>query len=147
MGVRHFDHVGIVVDDLDAVTAFFLDLGFELEGARSIEGEWVDRVVGLDGVQVDMVMVGAPDGSGKLELSKFHAPSDQQGASPAPANRPGIRHLAFVVEDLDAILDRLRDKGLQTVGEVADYKDIYRLCYLRGPEGLIIELAEEVGRS
>jgi catechol 2,3-dioxygenase-like lactoylglutathione lyase family enzyme len=138
------DHVGVVVDDIDAVAAFFLDLGFEREGGALVEGESVDEINGLDGVRAEVVMVRAPDGSGKLELVKYHAPADDEGADPLPANRLGFRHIAIEVDDLNTIVDRLRDKDFDTVGEVSDFEDTYRLCYVRGPEGLIVELAEQI---
>lgn len=143
-GTPRFDHVGVVVEDLDAVTAFFLELGFESEGSWLVEGETVDKINGLDGVRAQVTMVRAPDGSGKLELVKYLAPADEEGAHPSPANRLGFRHICIEVEDLYAIVDGLGDKGFGTVGEVRDYGDSYRLCYLRGPEGLIVELAEKL---
>ena len=139
-----FDHLGVVVDDLDAVTAFFLDLGFESEGSWRVEGETVDKINGLDGVRAKVAMVRTPDGSGKLELVKYLAPADDEGAHPWPANRLGFRHICIEVDDLNTIVVGLRDKGFDTVGEVRDYGDIYRLCYLRGPEGLIVEFAERI---
>jgi catechol 2,3-dioxygenase-like lactoylglutathione lyase family enzyme len=145
MGVRSLDHVGVVVDDLEAAVAFFVDLGLERGGTGTVEGEWVDRVVGLEGVRSELVFMEAPDGNTRLELVKFHAPSDDGGAPPEAANRPGIRHLAFTVDDLETVLDRLRSKGLDMVGEVQDYEDIFRLCYVRGPEGIIVELAQRIG--
>jgi catechol 2,3-dioxygenase-like lactoylglutathione lyase family enzyme len=144
MGMLRFDHVGVVVDDLDAATAFFVGLGFEREGGTTVEGEAVDKINGLDGVRAELVMVRTPDGTGKLELVKYHAPADTKGVHPLPANRPGFRHICIEVEDLNAIVDGLRDKGFDTVGEVRDFEDIYRLCYVRGPEGLIVELAEQI---
>ncbi len=139
-----FDHVGIVVDDLDAVAAFFFALGFEREGGGLVEGEVVDKITGLDGVRAELVMVRTPDRSGKLELVKYRAPADNEGPHPLPANRLGFRHIAIAVNDLTTVVDRLRDTGFDTVGEVRDFEDIYRLCYVRGPEGLIIELAEHI---
>ncbi len=139
-----FDHVGVVVDDLDAVATFFLALGFEREGSGLVEGETVDKINGLDGVRAEVVMVRTPDGSGRLELVKYHAPADNEGVHPWPANRLGFRHIAIEVNDLNTIVDGLRDKGFGTVGEVRDYEDAYRLCYVRGPEGLIVELAEQI---
>jgi catechol 2,3-dioxygenase-like lactoylglutathione lyase family enzyme len=147
MGVRSLDHVGVVVDDLEAAIAFFVDLGLEREGAGTVEGEWVDKVVGLDGVRAEVVFVRTPDGNGKLELIKYHSPSDDDGAHPSAANRRGIRHASFVVDDLDTVLDGLRSKGLNTVGEVQDYEETFRLCYVRGPEGIIVELAEQIGSN
>jgi catechol 2,3-dioxygenase-like lactoylglutathione lyase family enzyme len=145
MTIQRMDHVGIVVDDLAAVTAFFLELGLKLQGEGPVEGDWVDRVVGLDGVRVDMAMLETPDGHGRLELAKFHAPASPGGDRRAPANTPGIRHLTFAVDDLDAALAGVRAHGAELVGEVERYKDIYRLCYVRGPEGIIVELAERIG--
>jgi len=144
MGMLRFDHVGVVVDDLDAVAAFFLALGFEREGRGLVEGESVDKINGLDGVRAELVMVWTPDDSGKLELVKYHAPADTEGPHPLPANRLGFRHIAIEVIDLNTIVDGLRDKGFETVGEARDFEDTYRLCYVRGPEGLIVELAEQI---
>ncbi|HEY9243494.1 MAG TPA: VOC family protein [Streptosporangiaceae bacterium] len=145
--VRSLDHVGVVVDDLEAATKFFLDLGLEQEGVASVQGEWVDNVVGLKDVQEELVMVRTPDGSGMLELTKFHAPTDGQGPHPAAANRLGIRHIAFRVDGLNAIVDELRGKGMSTVGKIQDYEDLFRLCYIRGPEGIIVELVEQIGSA
>jgi catechol 2,3-dioxygenase-like lactoylglutathione lyase family enzyme len=139
------DHVGIVVDDLAAATAFFVELGLEVLGEMPVEGEWVDRVVGLEGVRVDIAMLETPDSHGRLELVKFHAPSSQAGDRHASANTQGIRHLAFAVDDIDAVVTGLRARGAELVGEVENYEDIYRLCYVRGPEGIIVELAERIG--
>jgi catechol 2,3-dioxygenase-like lactoylglutathione lyase family enzyme len=142
MGMLRFDHVGVVVDDLDAAAAFFAGLGFEREGGTQVEGEVVDKINGLDGVRADVVMVRTPDRTGKLELVKYHAPADGNGAAALPPNRPGFRHICLEVDDLNAMVDRLRDKGFDPVGEVADYGNVYRLVYVRGPEGLIVELAQ-----
>jgi catechol 2,3-dioxygenase-like lactoylglutathione lyase family enzyme len=139
------DHVGIVVDDLAAATEFFVELGLEPQGEGTLEGRWVDRIVGLDGVRTDVAMMQTPDGHGRLELVKFHSPSYQGDNQHAPANTPGFRHIAFAVDDIDAVVARLRARGGELVGEVERYKDIYRLCYIRGPEGIIIELAEKIG--
>lgn len=139
-----FDHVGVVVDDLAAAAAFFLDLGFERQGSAQVEGETVDRINGLAGVRAEMEFVRAPDGSGSLELIRYHAPANEDRPHPAPANQPGLRHICLEVHDLNGIVARLRDKGFDTVGEVQDYEDSYRLCYVRGPEGLIVELAESL---
>jgi catechol 2,3-dioxygenase-like lactoylglutathione lyase family enzyme len=145
MTIQRMDHVGVVVDDLAAATAFFAELGFRVQGEGSVEGAWVDRIVGLEGVQVDLAMVETPDGHGRLELIKFHAPSGPDGDRHAPANTPGIRHLAFEVDDVDAAIAGVRTHGAELVGEVERYEDIYRLCYVRGPEGIIVELAEKIG--
>ena len=139
-----FDHVGVVVDDLDGVTAFFLGLGFELEWRGQVGGNVVDKINGLDGVRAELAMVRAPDSSGKLELVKYHAPSDEERPRSSPANRPGFRHVCVEIEDLNATVDGLRDKDFGLVGEVQDDEGFYRLCYVRGPEGLIVELAEQI---
>jgi catechol 2,3-dioxygenase-like lactoylglutathione lyase family enzyme len=145
MTIDRMDHVGIVVDDLAAATAFFAELGLERRGEGAVEGDWVDRVVGLEGVRAELAMMETPDGHSRLELVKFHAPSGGSGEPYAPANALGIRHLTFAVDDLDAALAGLRAHGAELVGEVERYKDVYRLCYIRGPAGIIIELAEEIG--
>jgi catechol 2,3-dioxygenase-like lactoylglutathione lyase family enzyme len=138
------DHVGIVVEDLTGAIEFFVALGLELEGEGSVEGDWVDRVVGLEGVRAEIAMLRTPLGDGRLELAKFHAPSSQDENRHAPANAPGIRHLTFVVEDIEAVLTGLRRRGAEPVGELVRYKDVYRLCFIRGPEGIIVELAEQI---
>src|SRR5262249_29097918 len=145
MTIQRMEHVGIVVDDLAAATAFFVELGLELEGEGPVEGGWVDRVMGLEGVRVEIAMVETPDGHGRLELTKFHASSGRGGDRHAPANTPGIRHVAFAVDDLDAVVARLRARGAELVGEVERYEDSYQRCYVRGPEGIIVELAEQIG--
>jgi catechol 2,3-dioxygenase-like lactoylglutathione lyase family enzyme len=139
------EHVGIVVDDLAAATAFFVELGLELQDEAQVEGGWVDRVVGLDGVRAEIAMLQTPDGHGRVELAKFHAPSSPGSDRHAPANTPGIRHLSFAVDDIDAVVAGLQARGAELVGEVERYRDIYRLCYVRGPEGIIVELAERIG--
>jgi catechol 2,3-dioxygenase-like lactoylglutathione lyase family enzyme len=138
-------HVGIVVDDLAAATAFFIELGLKLQGEGSVEGSWVDRVVGLEGVRAQIAMMETPDGHGQLELTKCQAPSDGGGDRHAPANTLGIRHVAFAVDDLDAVVAGLHARGAELVGEIERYQDSYRLCYVRGPEGVIVELAERIG--
>jgi catechol 2,3-dioxygenase-like lactoylglutathione lyase family enzyme len=145
MTIKRMDNVGIVVDDLKAAIAFFVELGMELEGEMPIEGRWADRVVGLDGIQVDIAMVRTPDGHGRLELTKFHRPA-AIAAEPknAPANTLGIRRIMFAVDDIEAVVARLRAHGAELLGGIAQYKDIYRLCYVRGPEGIIVALAEEI---
>ena len=145
MTIQRMDHVGVVVDDLEAATEFFVDLGLKLHGEGQVEGDWVDRVVGLEGVRAEIAMMETPDGHGRLELARFHAPSGQGGDRHAPANTPGIRHVAFVVDDIDAVVAGLRARGEVLVGEVERYQDSYRLCYVRGPEGIIVELAEQIG--
>ena len=142
MTIQRMDHVGVVVDDLEAAIAFFVELGMELEGEAPIEGRWVDRVVGLDGVRVDIAMMRTPDGHGRLELTKFHTPT-AVSAEPenAPGNTLGLRSIMFAVDDIDATVAGLRAHGAELVGEVAQYQDSYRLCYVRGPEGIIVALA------
>jgi catechol 2,3-dioxygenase-like lactoylglutathione lyase family enzyme len=145
MTVTRMDHVGIVVEDLVAATEFFLELGLELQGEGLVEGAWVDRVVGLEGIRAEIAMVQTPDGHGRLELVKFHAPPADADDRRAPANTLGIRHVAFAVEDIDAAVAGLRARGAELVGEVERYEDRYRLCYIRGPEGIIVELAQRIG--
>jgi catechol 2,3-dioxygenase-like lactoylglutathione lyase family enzyme len=145
MTILRMDHVGIVVDDLEAAKAFFVALGLKLQGEMPVEGRWVDRVVGLEGVRADIVMLETPDGHGRLELTKFHAPLGQDGGRHAPANALGIRHVTFAVDDIDAAVARARARGGELVGQVEQYEDMYRLCYVRGPEGIIVELAEQIG--
>ena len=145
MTIQRMDHVGIVVDDLAAAKSFFLELGLKLQGEGSVEGDWVDRVVGLEGVRSEIAMMETPDGHGRLELTKFHAPSGRDGDRYAPANTLGIRHVTFAVDDIDAVIAGLRAHNAELVGEVERYKDSYRLCYIRGPEGIIVELAEPIG--
>jgi catechol 2,3-dioxygenase-like lactoylglutathione lyase family enzyme len=144
MTIQRMDHVGIVVDDLAAATAFFVELGLKLHGEGSVEGDWVDRVVGLEGIQADIAMLEIP-GGGRLELTKFQAPSGAEGDRHASPNTPGIRHLAFAVDDVDTAVASLQAHGAELVGDVERYKDTYRLCYVRGPEGIIVELAEPIG--
>jgi catechol 2,3-dioxygenase-like lactoylglutathione lyase family enzyme len=145
MTIQRMDHIGVVVDDLSAAIEFFVKLGLELQGEGSVEGSWVDRIVALDGVRADIAILQTPDGHARLELSKFHTPSTQGGDRHQPANTPGIRHVAFVVEDIDAVVAGLRARGAELVGELERYEDSYRLCYVRGPEGIIVELAEQIG--
>ena len=145
MTIQRMDHVSIVVDDLAAATEFFVELGLELQGEGSVGGRSVDRVVGLEGVRADIAMMQTPDGNGRLELVKFQSPSTQGGNRDAPANTPGIRHVAFAAEDIDAVVAGLRARGTELVGELERYEDSYLLCYVRGPEGVIIELAEKIG--
>ena len=145
MPIQRMDHVGVVVEDLEAATAFFVELGLELQGEASVGGDWVDRVVGLEGVRAEVAMLETPDGHGRVELAQFQTPSGPGGDRNAPANSPGIRHLAFVVDDIDAVVAGLRARGAELVGEVERYGDSYRLCYVRGPEGIIVELAQRIG--
>jgi len=145
MTIQRMDNVGVVVDDLEAVTAFFVELGMELEGEAPVEGRWVDRVVGLEDVRVDIAMMRTPDGHGRLELTKFHTPT-AVSAEPenAPANTLGIRRIMFAVKDIEDVLARLLNQGAKLIGELGQYEDSYRLCYVRGPEGIIVALAEQL---
>jgi catechol 2,3-dioxygenase-like lactoylglutathione lyase family enzyme len=145
MAIQRMDHVGIVVDDLADAIAFFAMLGLKLEGEALVEGDWVDRVVGLEGVRAQIAMLQTPDGHGRLELTRFHTPSAEGGNGCAPANASGIRHISFAVDDIDAVLARLRARGAELVGELGRYQDRYRLCYVRGPAGIIVELAQQIG--
>ena len=145
MTIQRMDHVSVVVDDLEAATAFFVELGMELEGEAPVEGRWVDRVSGLDNVRVDITMMRTPDGHGRLELTKFHSPAAvSTEPRDAPANTLGLRSVMFAVEDIEDVIARLRAHGADLVGEVAQYEDSYRLCYVRGPEGIIVALAEQL---
>ena len=144
MTIQRMEHVGIVVDDLAAAMAFFVELGLELEGEAPVEGRSVDRVVGLEGVRADIAMMRTPDGHGRLELTKFHTPSDRGGDPRAPANTLGGHRIMFAVDDIDDILDRLRPHGAELIGELVRYENSYRLCYLRGPAGIIVALAEQI---
>ncbi|WP_435588507.1 VOC family protein [Micromonospora chalcea] len=139
------DHVSVVVDDLPAAIAFFTELGMEVEGEMPVEGAWVDRVNGIDGVRVDIAMMRTPDGHGKLELTRFRTPALVAAEpSDAPPNTLGLRSVMFAVDDVDDTVARLRAHGGELIGEVADYGDVYRLCYLRGPAGVIVALAEQL---
>jgi catechol 2,3-dioxygenase-like lactoylglutathione lyase family enzyme len=144
MTVLRMDNVGIVVDDLDAATAFFVELGLELEGETTVEGPSVDRIVGLDDVRSDIAMLRTPDGHGRLELTKFHTPPAASAGPNAPVNTLGIRRIMFAVEDIEDVLARLQAHGAELVGEVVQYEDQYLLCYLRGPEGIMVALAEQL---
>jgi catechol 2,3-dioxygenase-like lactoylglutathione lyase family enzyme len=142
--IRRMDNVAIVVDDLPAATAFFAELGLELEGEATVEGSAVDRLVGLDGVRSDIAMMRTPDGHGRVELTKYHVPRVRPGDPGAPLNTVGAHRVMFAVEGLDDILDRLRPHGAELLGDVVEYENSYRLCYLRGPAGIAIALAEQI---
>ena len=144
MTVHRLDHVGVVVEDLAAAVAFFVELGLEPEGEATVEGGWVDQLVGLDGVRADMAVVRTPDGHGRVELSTFHTPVATSTAPRAPMNTPGIPRLTFSVDAVDDVLDRLRAHGAELVGGVAQYGDTYRYCYVRGPDGIVIGLVEDL---
>jgi catechol 2,3-dioxygenase-like lactoylglutathione lyase family enzyme len=140
------DNVLIVVDDLEAAKAFFIELGMELEGEMPLEGRWVDVVVGLENVQSEIAMMRTPDGHGRVELTKFNAPAAiRVEPKNAPVNTFGIRRIMFAVDNVDDVLARLRTHGAEPLGEVAQYEDEYRLCFIRGPEGIILGLAEQLG--
>lgn len=139
------EHVGIVVDDLESAIEFFVAIGLVPQGEGLVEGRWVDRIVALDGVKAQLVMLQTPDGDGRIELVKFHSPPRHGDDRHEPANALGIRHISFSVEDLDAVVADLRARGTELVGELERYEDIYRLCYVRGPAGIIVELAERIG--
>jgi catechol 2,3-dioxygenase-like lactoylglutathione lyase family enzyme len=145
MTIQRMDHVSVVVDDLKAAIAFFAELGLELEGEALVEGRWVDQVNGLDGVRADIAMMATPDGLGKLELTRFRTPA-ATGAetASAPPNTLGLRSVMFAVDDLEDVVARLRAHGAELVGEVGQYEDVYRLCYVRGPAGIIVALAERI---
>ena len=145
MTIERLENVGIVVDDLAAVTEFFVELGLEVLGEGPVEGDWVDRVVGLEGVRADIAMLQTPDGHGRLELMRFSAPTARSGDPQAPPNTLGIRRIAFGVDDIDAAVVGLRARGTALLGEVVRYEDSYRLCYVRGPEGILVMLAEQLG--
>jgi len=145
MTIKRLDHVSVVVDDLAAAVAFFTALGMTIEGQAPIEGPWVDRVNGIEGIQVDIVMMRTPDGNGRLEMTKFRNPK-LVAIEPAiaPPNALGLRSVMFTVESVDDTVTRLRAHGGELVGEVVQYEDKYRLCYMRGPAGIIVSLAQEL---
>jgi catechol 2,3-dioxygenase-like lactoylglutathione lyase family enzyme len=146
MTIRRMDNVLIVVDDLESAKAFFIELGMALEGETQVEGDWVDRTVGLKDVRADITTMRTPDGQGRVELTKFHTPpAVRAGPANAPANTLGIRRIMFTVDDINDVVARLRRHGAELVGEIAQFENKYRLCFLRGPEGIIIGLAEQLG--
>ena len=144
MALKRMDNIGIVVEDLDRAIQFFCELGLQLEGRAMIEGEWAGRVTGLGNQQVEIAMMRTPDGHSRLELSRFLAPQVIADHRTAPVNALGYLRAMFTVDDLDETLQRLRDGDAQVVGEIVNYQDVYRLCYIRGPEGLLLGLAEEL---
>jgi catechol 2,3-dioxygenase-like lactoylglutathione lyase family enzyme len=145
MTLVRMDNVLIVVDDLEAVKAFFVELGMELEGETTVEGSSVDRLTGLQNVRATLTLMRTPDGHGRIELDKFHTPEAiKTGPVNVPVNAFGIRRIMFAVDDIDDVVARLRAQGAELVGEVVQYEDTYRLCYLRGPEGIIVGLAEQL---
>jgi catechol 2,3-dioxygenase-like lactoylglutathione lyase family enzyme len=141
MSLQRMDHVGVIVDDLEGAIEFFTELGLEVQGRFSVGGAEVDRIVGLEGVENDAAMLQTPDGHSRLELIRFNAPP-AEGDAHGPANTRGLRHLCFAVDDIEDTISRL---GAELVGELVDYGNSFRLCYLRGPEGIIVELAEKIG--
>ncbi|MEU2657191.1 VOC family protein [Streptomyces sp. NPDC007325] len=143
MTLHRMDNVGIVVEDLEAAVAFFTELGMTLDGRAQIEGLFADQAVGLEGVRSEIAMLRTPDGHGKLELARYHHPTASVDGSPhPPPNTVGLHRVMFAVDDIDDTLARLRRHGAELIGEVARYRDVYRLCYLRGPSGIILALAE-----
>ena len=144
MAILRMDHVGVVVEDLAAALAFFVELGLELEGEAAVGGDWADQLLGLDGVRADIAVVRTPDGHTRVELSTFRTPVATSTAPRAPMNTPGIPRLTFVVDAVDDVLYRLRAHGAELVGEVAQYEEIYRYCYVRGPAGVVIGLVEDL---
>lgn len=144
MKIHRIDHVGIIVNDLTAAKAFFLDFGLEMLGEGEVEGEWVERIIGLEDVKEEVVMLRTPDGETNIELVKFHTPSDENRLKPPLANTLGIRHIAFAVEDIEDLVAKLKRKGVKLIGEIQNYENTYKLCYIRGPEGIILELAEKI---
>lgn len=145
MAVKRMDNIGIVVEELDATVDFFVELGLELEGRATIEGEWAGRVTGLGDQHIEVAMMRTPDGNSRLELSRFVRPPVVADHRNAPVNALGYLRAMFAVDDIDDTLERLRPHGADLVGEVVDYQDVYRLCYIRGPEGLLVGLAQELG--
>ncbi|HKN55191.1 MAG TPA: VOC family protein [Amycolatopsis sp.] len=145
MAIQRMDNVLIVVEDIDAVISFFVELGMELEGKGPAEGRWVERIIAIDDVRQEVAMLRTPDGHGKIELAMFHTPKAiRSEPKDAPANTLGIRRVMFAVDDIDDVVARLRAHGAELVGEVVPYEDIFRLCYVRGPEGIVVGLAEQL---
>lgn len=144
MRMLRIEHVGVIVNDLSAAKAFFLDLGLEVQGEGELEGEWLDQIVGLNDVKTAYVFLRMPDGQANLELIKFYTPSDEKDIQQPWANTLGIRHIAFAVEEIEAIVAKLKKKGMEIFSEIQNYENIYKLCYARGPEGIILELAEQI---
>jgi catechol 2,3-dioxygenase-like lactoylglutathione lyase family enzyme len=146
MAIQRMDNVLIVVEDLDATISFFVELGMELEGRGAVEGPWVERIIGIDDVREEVAMLRTPDGHGRIELAMFHTPEAiRSEPKDAPANTLGIRRVMFAVDDIEDVVARLRTHGAELVGELAQSENSYRLCYVRGPEGIIVGLAEQVG--
>lgn len=144
MKIHRIDHVGVIVNDLPAAKAFFLEFGLEMVWEGKVEGEWVERIIGLHDVKLEVAMLRTPDGEANIELVKFYKPSDEKGMQRPLANTLGIRHIAFAVEDIEAVVAKLKKKGAELFGEIQNYENTYKLCYVRGPEGIILELAEQI---
>ena len=144
MSVKRMDHAGIVVEDLQAAIAFFVELGLELEGQATVEGDAADKLIGEEGVRADIAMLKTPDGHSRVELSTFHAPAATKGMTTEPVNTPGIPRLAFVIDSVDENVERLRPHGAELVGEIVEFGDVYRYGYVRGPGGVIVGLVEEL---
>ncbi|MDT7798303.1 MAG: hypothetical protein QOI78_1736 [Actinomycetota bacterium] len=143
--IERLENVGVVVEDLDAAVAFFVGLGMELEGQAPVEGAWVDRVVGIEGLQLDVAMVRTPDGHGRLELMRFRAPVAVDSRPDAPVHALGLRRVLFGVTDIDGVVAGLRARGVRFMGEVVQYEDSHKFCYVRGPEGIIVAFVEQLG--
>jgi catechol 2,3-dioxygenase-like lactoylglutathione lyase family enzyme len=145
MAIKSMGHIGMVVEDLPAATEFFVQLGLELLGEDKVEGDWVGRIIGLDDVRADIAMLRTPDGHTEVELSKFLSPASPEGDDHTPANAPGLRHISFIVDDIKTAVADLQARGTELVGGLENYRDTYLLCYVRGPEGIIVELVEKLG--
>lgn len=146
MKIHRIDHIGVNVDDLDAAKAFFVDLGMEVQGEGDMESSLLDKVTGLNGAKTAIVWLGTPDGQTNIELVKYYRPADENGVQPNFANTLGISHITFAVEDIESIVAKLKAKGVEFFSEIQNYEDIYKLCYVHGPEGIILELAEDIRR-
>ncbi len=144
MKIHRLDHVGIIVQDLAAAKAFFLDLGLTVQGEMGLESELLDKVTGLKNAKTEMVMLQTQGGEATVELAKFVRPADEKGIQKASANTLGLRHICFAVEDIEAIIAKLKKKGVKAFSEIQNYENVYKLCYLHGPEGIIVELAEKM---
>ncbi len=145
MAVQRMEHVGLVVEDLAGAIDFFALLGLEVEHRGPVHGDWVDRIIGLEGVRAELAIMRTADGHGRIELTRFDAPAHTGSTAELPANAPGIRHISFVVDETGPLLGRLRARGFDLVGELERYENSYLLCYVRGPEGIIVELAQRIG--
>lgn len=144
MKLKRVDHIGIVVNDLAAAKAFFLDFGLEVAGEDDIQGEWADKTVGINNLRSSIVVMRPPEGGANIELIQYHQPPNEQLAKKPHSNTVGISNIAFVVDNIDAVVARMKEKGMELFGEVAQYQDIFKMCYIRGPEGIILMLAEEL---